>query len=230
MTVYRNRRTMPVFARPGALIPMMVPEKHDNRLRNADRLELLVFPGADNRFTLTEDAGDGMEHRQGAVARTDIGLRWGDTAVLIIEPARGQLSLIPENRSWRIGLRGFRREAEAAVRVDGVPCVCAATRDDATNTTWVEVAAAVTSRIEVSVTGRVHDNADVPERCRQIISDSQCAYSAKRELWAVVQNPEWNLRAKNFNVWEHSAQESVLARALVELLSLTADPFLGSLL
>ena len=230
ITAYRDRQTMPVFARPGAIVPLMVPEKHDNRLLNSDRMELLVFPGADNSFTVVEDAGDGMEYRHGANVRTGIDLRWGGESTLTILPARGELSLIPHTRTWRIGLRGFHKDTQVTVRVDGDPVVCTAVREEAANTTWVEVSAAVTSRIDLSITGRIHDNADVLERCRQIISNSQCAYSTKRELWAVVQNTERDLRWKNFNVWEYSSQESVLAKALVELLSLTADPFLGSLL
>jgi hypothetical protein len=230
MTVYRDKKTMPVFARPGALVPMMVPEKHDNRQLSGERMELLVFPGADNRFTLVEDAGDGMDYLRGANVRTEIDLRWGDESVLTVHPACGQLSLIPQTRTWRIGLRGFHKETEVTVRVDGTDVACSAVRDDASNTTWVEVTAAVTSRIEVSASGRIHDNAEVMERCRQIISNSQCAYSTKRELWAVLQNTERDLRWKNFNVWEHAVEVSVLAKALVELLSLTEDPFLGSLL
>ena len=70
LDLYRNDFTIHVLCKAGAIIPMQAHVAHDNRLGGAKKMEILVFPGADNEFTLYEDAGDGNEYRNGASVTT----------------------------------------------------------------------------------------------------------------------------------------------------------------
>lgn len=44
-----------MFARAGAIVPMQELPEQMNDLSNPEKMEIYVFPGADNCFTLWED-------------------------------------------------------------------------------------------------------------------------------------------------------------------------------
>ena len=226
LTLCRDKDTIPVFARPGAIIPMAVLTPHDNRLENSEAMELLVFPGSSNRFTLIEDEGDGMAYRDGCVAKTDLSLVWGEDACLTIEPALGDLTLIPQQRRWRIGLRGFHRDI--LVTADGKTLSCI--RDEQTNTTWVELTAPVTSRIrlQISAAALIHDNSDLLARCEERIQFSQCSIRTKGALWDLIRDKNTTLLKKYLLLGGLYQDQYMLAKALQELLCLTEDPYLGN--
>ena len=69
-------------------------------LENPAALEVFVFTGADGAFTLWEDAGDTPEDRDENWAST--ALRLTDGERFVIEPAAGNVSVLPETRSWRV--------------------------------------------------------------------------------------------------------------------------------
>ena len=217
MKVFRTLEQMPVFARAGAITPLACREKGDNRLVNPEKLEVLVFPGADGSFVLYEDAGEGEEYQKGAFSTTAMELRWGETAEFVIHPVRGDRSLIPGHRVWRIGFRGFHRDA----------CVPGGQWEAETNTWWVTAEADTDEKIAVHISGEqlVHDNSDVFDRCEEILRFSQIPHEDKSMIMKMLltesnQKPE-RLRTHAARV---SGTSSPVARALVELLTLTDMP------
>lgn len=62
---------IPVFVRAGAIIPTMEPEESTARMEGQD-ICLLVYAGADGRFDLYEDAGDGYGYEQGEYCITSV--------------------------------------------------------------------------------------------------------------------------------------------------------------
>ena len=231
ITASRDLTTIPVFAKPGAIVPMAKHTPHDNRLQNSPDMELLVFPGASNRFTLTEDAGDMLDYQQGALAETEISLNWGEGAELRIHPAQGDLSLIPGHRNWRVGLRGFHKDIKVTAHVDGVKVDTFAVRDGETNTTWVEISADVTSEVHLEITGSalIHDNEDMIRRCEDLIQHSQYSFCIKDQLWELIQDKKMTLAWKCMLLGGNYQDQRTLTKAIQELLTLTEDPFLGCL-
>ena len=104
-----------------------------------------------------EDAGDGFE----GASSTAMTLTWGDSATFTVHAAEGDTSLIPQNRTWNIRLRGFHKDIAVNVTADA-----ATAYDAATNTTTVTVTAPTSAAITVTVSGEtlMHDNADVTDR------------------------------------------------------------------
>jgi hypothetical protein len=127
------------------------------------------------------------------------------------------LSLIPQHRTWKIGLRGFHKDA-------GVP---GGTWDCATNTWWVTVQANTDEQIEVQISGekRIHDNSDVPARCEDLLCTCQMPYEDKSRLLSFVLDAGYKkppiLRVRVMHV---SGSASPAAGPLVELLTLTDRP------
>ncbi len=116
--VYGALDEIPVFARAGAIVPL-APESGWNP--RADRLDLHVFPGADNHFELYEDDGDTTAYTRGAYAITPIDLHWeDDRLVLRIRPVAGEAGLAPDPRRVEMVFHGLLQPDSATLSVNGV--------------------------------------------------------------------------------------------------------------
>ena len=122
LEAWRDLDRMPVFAKPGAIVPLQMPAEGEalNSVANPRALQVVVFPGAENSFTLWED--DGAAQSKDRWASTEMALRFeGDSAQFSIAPAEGATDVIPASRDWTVTFRGVAPEAMHAVRatVDG---------------------------------------------------------------------------------------------------------------
>ncbi len=212
---HRDLNTYPLFAKAGAIVPLAVFD--DNQLINAETMEVFVFPGADNRFVLTEDAGDGY----GDKVTTAMTLNYGDNAVFTIAPAKGDVSLIPQTRRWLIRLRGFHKDIV-------VDCPNAdATYDAATNTTTVAVTASVTESVTVTVTGDtlMHDNSDLPARMEQVLQLAQMPILTKMEWYDWCVDPARTTHENVIDMGACTHGYDDVRNALRELMTLTKGEF-----
>ncbi len=213
VTAYRGLDSYPVFAKAGAIVPMAVYD--DNRLCNADTMDVIVFPGASNTFTMFEDAGDGY----GTHAATALSLAWGDRAEFTIAPATGDLSLIPQARNWRIQLRGFHKDI--AVSCEGATV----SYDAATNSTVVCVSAPVTEQVTVTITGEtlMHDNRDVPDHIEAVLQLAQMPILMKMDWhkWCVERKQNVRDICNDMGAWTQGFGD--VRDALRELMTLTED-------
>lgn len=225
--MFRTLDKFPVLAKAGAIVPMMERARHDNKLGRSAEMNVLVFPGADNTFTLYEDEGDYSNFKEGAFAKTEMTLNWGDEARFNIKPAVGDLSLIPENRKWNINLRGFNRSIEVKVCVNGNETVAEAKLCKATNTTVVSVNASTTDEITVVITGTdlIHDNCDYLKRAENIIALSQLRYATKAELNELIHAMWRPLHSRCWRVSGYSIEEQRIADALIEMMTLNKGEF-----
>lgn len=105
-TISRPIDRQGVLAKAGAIVPM-APEPDDNTLENPKRLEILIFPGENNVYTLYEDAGDGFEYEKGAFFKTEISLKWEEDKVQLIIRPEGDVSVVPQKRQYVLKFRGI---------------------------------------------------------------------------------------------------------------------------
>ena len=199
---------------------------HENRLLNSDDMTVLVFPGANNSFTMYEDAGDGNEYAQGAYATTQMQLAWSDAPVFTVKPAQGDLSLIPAHRTWRIGLRGFNKDISAKVLVNGKETSADMRWEQATNTLWVVTDAAVADEISVAICGEklLCDNSDVKQRIDEIIQFGHCTSYEKIRLLERLKDTTRNLRSQ-YNFAVSFMMLGSVGGAIMELLCLTTNRY-----
>ena len=232
ITVCRDLNTIPVFAKQGAIVPLAKHRPKDNSLINSPDMELLVFPGKSNSFTLIEDSGDMMDYKSGAVARTNITLDYGKSAELTISGASGDLSLIPEVRCWKICLRGFNKGIKVSAKVDGVQREITPSRDEKSNTTVVEISAKVTSTVTLEINGEdlIHDNSDYLERAKDLIQKSQYSHTIKDRILGLMTDEMESLAGKCMFLAGDYQDQRMLTLAVQELLTLTEDRFLGKLI
>ena len=101
LAAYRDLAHTAVFAAAGTVLPLVAEAEVGNGVPLPTALELQVFPGADGEHVLAED-DDGPEETR-SVARTPLRLRGG---TLMIGPAQGDLSVLPETRTWTVRVAG----------------------------------------------------------------------------------------------------------------------------
>ena len=118
MYMFRPLDTIPVLAKAGGILPMQAEEEVSTRTDNPTKLELLVFCGADGEFTLYEDDGVSMDYEEGRCVTTRCALNWAERR-LVIDPAEGDLSLIPKKRQYTVKLYGVGADSIERVLANG---------------------------------------------------------------------------------------------------------------
>lgn len=105
-TIYSKLDEVPVFAKAGAIIPLSVLTSR-NQISNPEEIELVLFPGADGEFELYEDDGVSNKYLDNDFVITKIKTKYRDGVInLTISESIGELSLIPENRIYKITIIG----------------------------------------------------------------------------------------------------------------------------
>jgi alpha-glucosidase (family GH31 glycosyl hydrolase) len=102
---------IPVFAKAGAIIPL-APKAGWGGIDNPVELDLFLFPGADNEFALYEDDSETTDYQCGKFAITWFTF---EKDQFMIHPAKGERSLIPASRTYRIHLRGVDEKTGASL-------------------------------------------------------------------------------------------------------------------
>lgn len=229
MKAYRDLEHMPVFAKAGAIVPMAVCKPCDNHLGNCEEMQVLVFPGDNNSFTLYEDAGDGDGYQKGEFAKTKMTLRWDGKKCFTIHPAEGDTTLIPQRRKWKLCFRGFVKNLNLTVLVDGSPVAAKTEYDPDANTTMIFAEASVASEISVTIGNEqpIHDNGDVLKRCEQVLQLSQLSIQEKTHIMTTISDRERSLHHRIYGITGRYEQAQPVVGVLRELLTLTEDEFLG---
>ena len=223
--VFRRIEAYPVFAKAGAIVPMEQLKPHDNTLIASENMEVCVFPGADNEFSLYEDAGEYSDFENGEFVTTGMSLEYGNTAVFTIGAAEGKTNLIPAVRSWKLNFRGFAEDCGIKVYINGVENSADYRYDKAKNTIETAVTANVSDEIRIEVTGDrlIADNGDIKEKCFKILQSAEISYDRKAKIFNLICEPELPLRTIVDYLRPESLAEQDLMDALKEQFTLTYE-------
>lgn len=224
LSVHRRINEYPVFAKAGAIVPMQKGYK----LEAGQDLDIIIFPGKDNTFTLYEDAGDGSEFENGEFVQTEMHLAWGNEAVFTVKPAQGELSLLPATRNYQFTFRGFNKAASLAAYVDGKETAVTTTYDEATKSIITSVVAAPASEIRFVVSGEqlITDNGDVIKRCSDILQRAQLDTNSKHDCMDLLIRTDLPTSEKIIWITDNvsrSAEHQNLIDALKEQMRLTEE-------
>ena len=97
--MFRGLESLPVLAKEGSIIPFADNEGND--CSHPKNLTLYIYRG-NGEFELYEDDGETLEFRDGKYAITAITLRQNKALTFTINKARGDLSVIPEKRHYKM--------------------------------------------------------------------------------------------------------------------------------
>ncbi|WP_410502923.1 glycoside hydrolase family 31 protein [Exiguobacterium acetylicum] len=179
MRLFRYLEDQGVLAKAGAIVPLGRHFEQSNALHNPTELEVVVFPGASNRFTLFEDDSAGVAHRDGVNVETTFALDWGARELTIAAPT-GHRDLLPENRSITLILRGVR---EGYVQRDGESVT--GHYDHATQSLRVELGE-VTDTITLSLQVEMSTNENKMDRLYAFLDQAEISYDLKDRLYRLL--------------------------------------------
>lgn len=105
----------PVFARSGAIIPMGVNATL-NDITPPKNMEIHIFPGQSNKYTLFEDDGESDLYRKDFYLLTQIEYNYmPNNYSVIIRALEGKSGIIPEKRNYKIVFRNTKRTEDITV-------------------------------------------------------------------------------------------------------------------
>ena len=152
-TVYGTLHDVPVFARSGAIVPLAPrPRTGWGDTGNPDTLEVHIFPRQSNRFELYEDDGETTAYQRGHYCLTAFDLKVHDQGVdFTVEPGRGDISAVPQQRAYRFIFHRVTRPVETTVKVNGVLHEVMTLHDEELQRLTLEVSAAPGDRVAITV-------------------------------------------------------------------------------
>ena len=121
LNMYRDLNSIPVLAKAGGILPFTEEISAPEAIGNPMSLKIYVYAGADGKFTLYEDDNESVAYESGDCVKTLFTYEEGERAVFTVEPAEGNLRLIPGEREFTVAAAGFTQEAagQVEVTVDG---------------------------------------------------------------------------------------------------------------
>lgn len=108
MNLYRDKMSIPVLMKAGAIVPLAVEGERVNDTSNPKIIEICVAAGADGEFMLYEDDGVSMDYGQGHFVITKLILDYKKEGEFIIQKPKGDINLLPKDRKYQIRMKGFK--------------------------------------------------------------------------------------------------------------------------
>ena len=108
----------PVFARAGSIIPLS--NKSDlNNIGNPQEIEIHIFPGVNNTYTLYEDDGVTALYKEGYYLKTEIDYNYlKNNYTVIIRSVAGKSGMVPDRRDYKIRFRNTKKAEDVDIHFD----------------------------------------------------------------------------------------------------------------
>lgn len=119
INVFRPLEKTAVFAKAGAIIPLA--GETQTGIKNPEKMEIIIFAGADGHFALYEDDGDTCSYQQGEYSITQLAVRWnqGKECIFSLHPGCNNETYMPPQRDYFFRFVGLESENAPVIRVDG---------------------------------------------------------------------------------------------------------------
>ena len=224
LSVHRKINDYPVFAKAGAIVPM----QNTYALEAGADLEVVIFPGASNQFSLYEDAGDGSEFEHGEFTKTEMSLEWSENPVFTVKPAVGALSILPKTRNYQFVLRGYRENVSVKTLVDGTVIAVESTYDADTHSVVIKLSADISSEIKLMICGDsfITDNGDEIARITDLLQKAQLNTNIKGVIIEFLKDAPKPLKQKLFELnlqCANGIEYNDLIEAITEQLTLIEE-------
>lgn len=191
INMYRDLNSIPVLAKAGAIVPLTDEISSVEAGKNPSSLRLKVYSGADGSFELYEDDNETCGYENGDCVKTKFTYTETDRAELVIAPPQGNLSLIPNMRSYTVELHGFKEGADETltVTIDGQNTEAVCSYDKSKHTLVVEIPITeVTKEIKISVSKefcRLEN--EVKEICFKFLNQAEIDFFLKDQIYGLLQ-------------------------------------------
>ena len=207
--MYRDLQSVPVLAKAGAILPFTDEISGIEASKNPSSLHVKVYAGADGSFELYEDDNESCSYETGDCVTTSFTYKETNHAELIISPANGNRSLIPQMRSYLIEFTGISKDSHVTVSVDGDQITSASSYDERKQAVLVEVSdISVTKEIKFMIDlehGLATNN--VLKLCFDFLNQAEIDFFLKDDIYGLLETekrvPILLSRLQAMNLKEH---------------------------
>lgn len=106
-----------VFAKSGAIIPLS-NKSNKNNIGNPTELEIQLFPGSSNSYTLYEDDGLTALYKEGFYLKTEIEYNYlKNNFTVIVRSIDGKSGVVPDYRDYKLRFRNTKEAEKVNVHV-----------------------------------------------------------------------------------------------------------------
>ena len=187
--VFYKDEDYPVFAKSGSIVPLGDLNANKNDTSAPKSMEIHIFPGKSNIYTLYEDDGVSRLHEKGYYLLSSIDYNYlQNNFTVIIRPIEGKSGIIPDTRDYKIRFRNTRKADQVVVYLD---------KEVYTSTSYVDDADFVVEVKDVKTTSQLSINCKgkdieidavrlINEDIDSIISDLQIKTTLKEMLAQII--------------------------------------------
>lgn len=119
----------PVFAHAGSIVPLSNRSDYNNTGVPTD-LEIQIFPGVSNTYTLYDDDGITSLYKEGYFLKTSIDYNYmKNNYTVIIRSIEGKSGIVPDTRNYKLVFRNTKEADNVTVFYNNAPLPFSATID-----------------------------------------------------------------------------------------------------
>ena len=185
MDAYRGINSIPVFAKAGTILVCTDEISAKEAISNPKSLDIKVFPEDDGAFALYEDDNETCDYEKGRFVITNMNYSSSEDS-FVIEPAAGDLSFIPDSRTYIVEFCSRTKEAASKVKVniDGKDILAKISYDNNTEKLYVTVNAKTTSRICITISGNTAKKKNnIEKRCFDFLNQAEIDFGQKDAIY-----------------------------------------------
>ena len=192
LNMYRDLNSIPVLAKAGAILPFTDEISGVEATHNPSNLRLKVYAGENGSFELYEDDNETCAYETGDCVKTTFSYTETGIAEFVIGAAKGNLSLIPKERSYVVELTGYKKAAPDQIEVlaDGQPITAEVSYDEQKMAVVVKVPSTNVEKeiaIRLSMELRQKENL-IEKKCFDFLNQAEIDFLLKDRIIALIQN------------------------------------------
>ena len=194
LNMYRDLDSIPVLAKAGAILPLTDEISAVQVSQNPTSLRVKVYAGADGSFELYEDDNETCAYEAEDCVKTMFTYTEGEKAEFVINPAKGNLSLIPKERSYTVELTGYQKVSaeQLTVLVENQAVTAEVTYDAKKQAVIVQIpSTSVQKEIRIIIDKALRQtNNRVEEQCFDFLNQAEIEFALKEQIFATIQKEQ----------------------------------------
>ena len=218
-TSFYKDQEYPVFVKAGSIIPMSLNKLNDTS--SPSNMEIQVFPGANNTYSIYEDDGQTTKYLNGDYLITNIEFVYEkNNYKLTILPVSGKKGIVPDNRNYKIRFKNTKPTSVVSSFIGSNRISNNCYKDD--TDLIVEVSnVPTTSQLTLVVSGddiEIDAIRIINEDIVSIISDLPIKTIVKQRIDDIMFSNELDLKKKRIEIRKLAHGKNYIERKYVDLL------------
>ena len=209
----------PVFVKAGSIIPMSLNSLNDTSV--PENMEIQVFPGANNTYSIYEDDGETNKYMDGQFLITNVEFVYEkNNYKLTILPVGGKKGIVPEKRNYKIRFKNTKPTSIVSSFVDSTRISNNCYKDD-TDLIIELNEIPTTSQLTVVCSGKdieIEAIRIINEDIVSIISDLPIKTVVKQKIDDIMFSNKLELKKKRIEIRKLAHGKNYLERKYIDLL------------